>query len=216
VGAFGEEVPGQDPEFYVLCYREGPSVHIAFDRRVATSMIEVADLQDWVVFDDKAFRREVARDKRRGRVLIGRRSSDGPADKKVRDFLRRYLGVGSEKLDLDSLIELAAMRNHDEDDASSRRSWRFFAAVLFAVASVLLLRWLLSHLTLANPPLQPDGRVGRRRAPSRARRCTAVSLAGFGPHGHGRSTHAVLDYLSRGDEEGLSTGIRRQEQPSWT
>jgi hypothetical protein len=125
----------------VLCYRDGPSVDISFDHRTAEAMIEAADLQDWVVFDDESFKRELGPHGRRGRVLIGRRSSDVPATEEARDVLRRYLGVGSQKLDLDSLIELAAMQNHDEKAATIHRSWKILAAVLFAIACVLLLRW---------------------------------------------------------------------------
>jgi hypothetical protein len=143
MGGSADETLRQEPEFYVLCYRDGHSVHIAFDRRVATSMMEVADLQGWVVFDDRGFKRELSPDGRRRRVLIGPRSSDVPAKEEAREFLRGYLGAGSEKLDLDSLIELAAMQNHDEDQATIRRSWKIFAAVMFCIAGVLLLKWLL-------------------------------------------------------------------------
>jgi hypothetical protein len=136
-----DENSGDDSKYFVVCFPGDQSVTIAYERAAAESEMEAPDIDNWVVFDDKCFKRKLTPERPYGRVLVGQRVSQEASTKEVYNHLRRYLGREvTEGVALADLVDLAARRN--EEKRRETRRWTGWGLIGMFGALALVLAFI--------------------------------------------------------------------------
>jgi len=135
---------------FLLCYVEDPSVvRRRRGRQAAQSEMEAPDINEWRVFDDAFFVREL-RPANGGGVTIGGRVGAAPAREEALARMRAAARIANAEVDwdqasLDDLIEALERADHAAAAETAGRTAQIGAVILVAALVLAVLWWWIER-----------------------------------------------------------------------